>query len=261
MRKLIYFLPFGYFLRTRLNNLQAVLFHFYAEYLLNILLLVFYGRTLQEAIADFICAYVAFISIYEIGYIYNDLIATKFEKAPKKRLGNYKPSNTVLFVWVVTRIIAFLVATFYLGMQYRQEWWLFYLALVAIYTLHNLLSEEYKRVFSFFSLATIRFYAPVFIFITPGQLQQSLPAVLVHYVFFRTVTYMDGKQILIVSNRATFSFKFNYYLLFIPLSVLFSFLTATYEMVYINMYFLIFWGGLLLLSRNNLLSVNSINRK
>jgi hypothetical protein len=258
MNQLLFLFPFGYFLKTRLNTLSAWLFHGYAEYLLGFLLLLYSGLSPIEAFKNFVPGYLAFISIYEIGYIFNDFVSVRFEKNPRKRLSSWNPSSALIMLWVLIRVAFFLAISYYLGVSDNRQWLLFYLSLVIVFALHNSLNKKGYKIFTFVSLAFIRFYAPVFLFLSTGMLLQTLAGVFIHYILFRTITYIDSKDLLRIPDRNSLSFKTAFYALFIPLSGLISILSINWLCLWINLYFLVFWGALLLANKMGLVAMGDI---
>lgn len=244
-------MPFGYFVKTRLNNKAALLFHGYAEFLLGILLLLYAGFNGIDAITSFAIYYLAFISIYEIGYIFNDFVSVKFEKNPRKRLQDYVPSNSVIITWIIIRVLCFIAVIFFEGVYTEVNWWLFYTLLILVFAVHNIIKKSENKIFTFFSLAGLRFYAPLFFILPEDVLQQTLPPVVIHYMFYRTLTYIDSKGLLNIPNRKSLSFKLSFYLYLIPLSILIYIITTRWLCIYINIYFLIFWFMLSVLAKKN----------
>ncbi len=258
MNRLFYFIPFGYFFKTRLNTKSAIMFHGYAEYLLGILLLIYNGLEPLQAVYSFVLAYLAFISLYEIGYIVNDFISVKFEDKPRKRLGGLQISDATIYTWIVIRIIAFLFLTYYLGMFSSLTWWVFYVVLTAVFALHNVLKNKERKILTFISLAFLRFYAPLFPFMETASLVSSINGIMLFYVFYRTLTYMDSKGLLNLPSRASFSFKANYYLILLPLSLVITFITNDNLFLWLNLYFLIFWGSFYLANKAGIIANNII---
>jgi len=258
MSRLLYYLPFGYFLKTRLNTKAAFLFHGYAEYLLGMLLLMDSGFVPISAVSNFILAYLAFISVYEIGYIINDFISIKFEEKPRERLGNIIISDATIYAWILIRVITFLFLTHYLHLLSSLNWWIFYAVLIGTFALHNVLKKKEFKILTFISLAFLRFYAPLFPFIEATYLVNSIIGILLFYVFFRTLTYMDSKGLLLLPSRASFSFKASFYLMLLPLSLVIVFVTDNYLCLWLNLYFFIFWGALYLASKTGIISENAI---
>ena len=258
MNRLLFSIPFGYFLKTRLNTKSAILFHGYAEYLLGVLFLLYSGLEPLQAVYSFGLAYLAFISVYEIGYIINDFISVKFEEKARKRLSGMQISDATIYTWIIIRIAAFLFLTYYLGMISSATWWVFYVALSAIFALHNVLKRKEYKILTFVSLAVLRFYAPLFPFMETALLVSSINGMMLFYVLFRTLTYIDSKGLLNLPARASFSFKANYYLLLLPLSIVVVFITNDYICLWLNLYFLLFWGAFYLANKVGIIADNPV---
>jgi hypothetical protein len=258
MRKLFLSIPAGYFIVTRLNSKSAWLFHGYAEYLLGILLLWFSGLPISVAVVDFLLGYLAFICIYEIGYIFNDFISVNFEERPRRRLESWQPSKLLIGFWIIIRLVVFGLVACYLDALELRNWWLVYLLLALAFTMHNTLKRKEYKVFTFICLACLRFYVPIFLFILPSFVSVTLPGVLIHYVFFRTLTYIDSKGLLQITGRNSLSFKAAFYIVLLPFSFLITVITASPLCSFINLYFLLFWGGLLMLEKFKIFSVKDL---
>jgi hypothetical protein len=256
MDRLFFFIPFGYFLKTRLNTRSALLFHGYAEYLLGVLMLIYAGWEPMMAVVNFILAYLAFISVYEIGYIVNDFISVKFEHKPRKRLGDLELPTTTVYIGIAIRIIVFLVLTWWLHQLVSSLWWTYYLTLSFVFFLHNILKRKEYKIFTFISLAVLRFYAPIFLFLDTAFLVTTISGVLLFYVFFRTITYIDSKGLLMIPSRTSFGFKTNYYLILLPISFLISLLSNQFFTLWLNLYYLLFWGSLYLAGKSGFISGN-----
>lgn len=254
MSSYLFCLPFFYFLKTRLNTKAAVLFHGYAEFLLGVLLLIYAGTNPIQAVTNFVLAYFAFISVYEIGYIVNDYVSVRFEKNPRKRLKGKRISNMTVFAWIAVRVVVFLLLTFYLNSFNSVQWWLFYFTLIIAFCLHNLLRQKELKIFTFISLAFLRFYAPLFPFLAVAFFISSINGILLFYVFFRTLTYIDSKGLLVIPSRASLTFKTTYYLLLIPVSAVTFLFTKDMITLWLNLYFLFFWAAFYFARLANLVS-------
>ena len=82
---ILYILPFSYFYNTRLRNGSWV-FHALFEWLSAAILVMALGSVPPfQALIQAILVYFAFISLYEIGYLVNDLFAARKEKDGRRR--------------------------------------------------------------------------------------------------------------------------------------------------------------------------------
>lgn len=249
MHNLIFCLPFTYFQRTRLNSFKALLFHSYTEWLLAILILIYFGNTPTQSILNFLGGYFAFISLYEIGYLLNDVYSVRFENKPRKRIKDFNPSNAILGLWIGIRLLIFALISFYLNTWREPKWLVFYIVLAVMFFLHNYLTNKQLKTFTFFNLAFLRFFAPFFIFLSSEDLSLLVPGIILNYVFYRTLTYIDSKGLLLMPDRENISFKLNYYLLMSGVSVTAYFMTNQAEILFLTAYFIGFWLGIFLLQK------------
>ena len=242
MNTLKFLLPFSYFFRSRLQAMKDIVFHFYYEWLLAFLLLFYVsGYDIWTSVEQFLLAYFAFIAIYEIGYLGNDVYSVRHETDPRLRVKNFNPSNLQLTIWIVFRIAVFLSITHYLDLLDNYIWWTFYATIVLFFYLHNVLKQKELKTFTFINLAFTRFLAPIFIFLSADNLLLIIPSVLLCYVLYRTLTYMDSKKLLNMPSRTLPAFKVNYYLLIGGVSLLMTVMLNSYIPVLINGYYLLFW--------------------
>ncbi|AMM51670.1 hypothetical protein TH61_11450 [Rufibacter sp. DG15C] len=237
-----YLFPFSYFFQSRLQKNRDLIFHLYYEWLLAFMLLYFLSNnSFFYVFKDFILAYLAFISIYEIGYLGNDVYSVRNEDNPRFRIENFNPSNSQLFVWICFRIIVFIWVTFYLNLFLSYTWWVFHCIVAVFFYLHNVLKEKELKVFTFVNLALTRFLAPIFIFLEREDLALIMPSIFVTYVLYRSLTYMDSKKLLNMPSRSLVGFKFKFYLLIGGVSILLSVLFVSWMPLLINLYYLFFW--------------------
>lgn len=241
MKTFKYLLPFSYFYFSRLRKIRDLAFHAYYEWLANLLILaIFTDRGIAPVLAKFLWAYLAFISIYEIGYILNDSFSALHEKSPIIWVSGLADRNAEISIWIIFRIIIFAMVTFHLNLEHNPKWTLFYATLVGTFALHNLSMRYEIRMLTFMSLATLRFFAPVFIFLKAEDLKLIVPAIIVNYVFYRTINYMSAKNLMNIPGRAGSGFKVRYYLAMGILSALISLLFESAIPLLINAYYLLF---------------------
>ncbi len=92
------------------------------------------------------------------------------------------------------------------------------------------------------NLAMVRFFAPIFMFLPKEEVPILVGAVLLNYVFYRTLTYLDSKDLVNMPDRTQASFKLQYYLLMAGISVLIFVMTNDPTALYINGYYTVFVG-------------------
>lgn len=212
--KLVYLLPFSYFLNTRLRE-GSVAFHLIFEWLAAMLLVVVVGTPAPlQALAMAGLSYLAFISVYEIGYLVNDLFAAQREVGGRKR----GPKNATLgwgVAWTGSRLMVFVLITAWLDFMTMPAWWSFYLALCLTFALHNVLQDSELKSATFLWLAWLRFMAPVMFVVEDDQRLGIGLAAAVSYVAFRLLGYLDSKSLLRMPGRQRASFRLFYF--FMPL--------------------------------------------
>ncbi len=207
LNKYLILLPFLYFFQTRVTlSLNFLLQYFFEIATSIVIFLIFFKPFYPEALILFFFHYLAFVSIYEIGYFINDKIAVKFEKKPNKRL-NGKISNFFTFFFIIIRLISFVFISFYLNYENNYIWWLFYIFLIFIFSLHNLLSEINYRIATFQILAFLRFVAPFFIVIDSYYFLLVGNIIALTYVPYRTLSYMTHRKISYKSMNRNYLFR------------------------------------------------------
>jgi hypothetical protein len=240
MNNLNLLIPFFYFRNTRLNNLKALAYHVHAEWLASLLILFYFKHSsVGDAVILFLTGYACFICVYEVGYIANDTFATKSEDAPRLRM---KENLSPLFVtsFVLIRVAIFGSLAWWL-MPVNTFFFLFYVLLIISFALHNLITNRELKIMTFINLATARFLAPFVFFIPLSVTQVLMPSILLFYVFYRALNYMDSKNLLILPSRKTPSFKVFFYLLLVPVAILLSVIQQTYVPLWAVAYFASFW--------------------
>lgn len=195
LKKYFIFIPFFYFIQTRIVLSINFLFQYFLEIVTSIIIFLFLFKPFYlDALTLFLFYYLAFISVYEIGYFINDTISTKYENKPNKRLDN-KQSFLFIFFFIITRLIVFILISFYLDLENNYIWWFFYTFLILIFTFHNLLSKIYYRIATFQILAFLRFIAPFFLVLDFYHLLFIGNIVALTYVPYRTLSYMTHRKI------------------------------------------------------------------
>jgi hypothetical protein len=248
VKQAIFIVPGTYFLSTRLNNTRAVVYHGYSEYLLGILIMWWSSQSIGEAIINFVSGYAAFIAVYELGYMANDLLASQEEESPRQRL-TIQPSRCWIALWSISRLFVFATFSYIIASDNFTRWAVFYMLLVVTFALHNGLRNIDFKILTFIGLALCRFYAPLVGQVASETLARCLPGILIHYVFFRTLTYMDSKGLLVLRERRSVNFKLGYSAFAIPSSVVICVLLQDYTTLVLNVYFLILWVAVAALSR------------
>jgi hypothetical protein len=237
-----FLLPYTYFYGSRVKQLKYNLYYLIIDWAVPFTLLVYFsGFDWQRSLWQFVLAYLAFISVYEIGYLGNDVYSVRKEAKPRRRVQGFDPSDATVAVWIGVRLLAFTAISWYLQVLTNPLWLGFYAALALFFYLHNALKDKELKVMTFVNLAFARYLAPVFIFLTPTQLMLIAAPVFLNYVFYRTLMYMDSKDLLHMPSRRAPAYKVNYYLLALGVSIILSLMGNSWVPVAITGYYLLFW--------------------
>ena len=194
INKLLFIIPSLYFFKTRF----VINLNFFLQYLLEIgfaLFIFFFFNSLSfEIVILFFYHYLAFISLYEIGYFVNDTIAVKYENKPNKRLKKFNSKLYLLF-FVLIRLVFFVFITLHLEYENNNLWLIFYLFLLIVFSLYNFLNKTYYRCITFQMLVFLRFMAPFFIILDYYYLFLIGNLVALTYVPYRTLGYIKSKKL------------------------------------------------------------------
>lgn len=210
--RFIYLLPFTYFFDTRLRG-GSVAFHAIFEWLAAVVLvLVVGGANPAQALIAAGLSYLAFISLYEIGYLVNDLFASRKEDGGRQR-GPQGAGGAWVTAWFIVRLAAFMLATMLMGKLAAPEWWSFFVALSIVFALHNELSDREFKAISFLWLAWFRFMAPVMFVVSDSQRLGVGLAAAMAYSSFRLFGYLDSKGLLHMPGRQRPGFRLFFFLI------------------------------------------------
>ncbi len=229
------YIPFFYFQTTRLNNFKAWLFHLTFEWLPALALVIYYVRD-PDSVFQLALYYFAFISLYEIGYLANDQLAHNSENE-RKRVELLSAGHIGIFVGI--RFIVFILITNFQGHLTSHMWWAWFFLLGIQFTAHNLLKLGSLKIITFCYLAFARFLSPVVFLLPTNVLQVILIPVILNYVIFRLIIYMDSKGMLLGFERKSFRFLLGYYVLLAPFSVYTSLIYSSFLPVAINAFYML----------------------
>lgn len=208
----VYLLPFSYFFNTRLRG-GSVAFHVIFEWLAAVLLVFTVGAVDPvEALVSAGLSYLAFISLYEIGYLVNDLISSRKETGGRKR----GPQGAIGFwmgAWFISRLASFALATLLMSKVAAPEWWSFFAALAVVFALHNELKDRELKSATFLWLAWFRFMAPVMFVVQDAQRLGVGLAAAMAYASFRLFGYLDSKGLLQMPGRQRPGFRLFFFLM------------------------------------------------
>lgn len=231
----VQFIPFFYFQQTRLNNLRALVFHAAYEWAPAALIVLYASAWEWQSVMWALLHYLGFIALYEVGYLANDQLAHRSEYE-RKRSQRYSRAQLVIFVLI--RIATFGAVAMITKNIANDRWWMWYGILIACFAVHNILKSALLKSITFLSLAFFRFFSPVIFLIDVALFQALALPVILNYVLYRLLTYMDSKNLFVEIDRKSETFRIGYYLLMMLISSALSVATNSYLPVIVNTYFL-----------------------
>ena len=240
-----YLPPISYFQATRLNRLSLVAYNGLVEWIPAIAISLYLNDSKIGTLFTVLVSYLAFISLYEIGYITNDQLSEKFEEDPRGRSSELGMSVTTVIGLIVVRAIVFGLCSYVLGVALHPLWIAFHGGLIATFLLHNVVERE-MRIATFFSLSTFRFIAPVLLTVPPAVLLMLLPIVMLNNSLYRLTVYVDNKKL---SKRSSLNSKFLFYLACLPMGVVFCVLSGSVLPLAVSFYFILVWSLYWVISR------------
>lgn len=244
-------LPFSYFITTRLKDGRSRLFHAAYEWVPGIALAYFCG--VEQVLLTFLLSYLAFISIYELGYLMNDAISHRRE-GERQRHGPL--STKTLIVLVVVRLVVFAYLFAYLDFYHLSVLHLNstlsevmlmevgYVMLAVTFILHNLLRSASIKCLTFIMLSYLRFMLPIAPWLTAALVFELTIPVLLNYSLFRLFIYMDSKNLLSGFDRRSPAFLISFYLLTTVFGVLLSFMSDSWIPAGLSLYYLVLAVGM-----------------
>lgn len=254
MGKLLkYILPFSYFSKTRLS-IKGFFYHGVIEWIPMVIITIFYGN--YRNLLDLLIGYILFISIYELGYVFNDLISPNYEQNARKRF-SYKIEKGEIIIFFLIRIALFCFILFFRPSQNQQMLLAGTVTISAIFLIHNIIKDSKYKIFTFFSLAYFRFILPILYFLSPEVIVELSGTIILLYVFPRFITYLASKNLIDLMGRTSFKFKLIQTSLALPLTIFWSILYKSTLHVGWNIGLVLFF---LFFYSKNLLSSNPINK-
>jgi hypothetical protein len=126
-----------------------------------------------------------------------------------------------------------------------------YAALVAAFTLHNVLRSPAVRIGSFIQLSLLRFVLPAIGAIEPDTYLLALIIALLFYTLFRLLSYLDSKDLLSMGQRRSGAFKLAVVAVEAPLALLVTILSGSMIAAELLAYYLLLYGLIALRERGS----------
>jgi hypothetical protein len=230
--KAVMLIPFGYTVLTRIQRPKDFLYLLATQILPGILLLYWLDASLGAMAAPaYLLGYLAFISIYELGYLANDGWDARRSAAGRRRL-DFDVSLPFCGLFVVIRLALF--ATLLVAAPERSELPAIlagFTTLAAVFLVHNLAQGLAVKLATFTQLAILRFTLPVTFTLGTADLLQVIAISVLYYLPFRLLTYLESKGKLLMPERQASTFGLYYMATMSPLCLLLAHATA--DLIYL----------------------------
>lgn len=239
MRPALALIPFGYFLSSRLKSVRDVAFLIATSWLPAIWLIMrLDGKNLVEAISGFLLGYLAFIAVYEVGYLTNDLWDARRSHNGRARF-DHVVGPAYLAGFVAVRLACWVAVASLTGWVSNPVWLAGFGALLIALAQHNLTPSPALRLASFLELAVLRFLLPILALVPRGQLWVVTLVALLLYAYPRFLSYMDSKSLLRLNEGRGRTFGLAQLLSLAPLLLFIAYVTATPVIAELLAYFIL----------------------
>jgi hypothetical protein len=173
---------------------------------------------LAEGVGSFLLGYLAFISLYELGYLANDVIDAR--RPGGRQRCTFATPLLFLLLFAGVRIacwIAIALATGWIG---NAVWLSATAAMALVFFAHNAIVAPEPRIATFLQLALLRFSLPILGIVPAGSVPLILILALLFYVHLRGMAYIDSKHLLAMPARKHPQFGQWQILLMLPIAML-----------------------------------------
>ncbi|MCR6722497.1 MAG: hypothetical protein NVV59_19890 [Chitinophagaceae bacterium] len=239
--KYILTVPFTYFFTSRVKKPSGLMFTAVNEWVISVGILYYFLGDLTTSIRDFAIGYISFITVYEIGYLFNDFYSIRYDANPRKRMGDKPISNLWFSVWVLARVLIAISIFIFLKWYNQPEIITVYAVLAIAFFLHNYLKSDQLKLMTFLNLATLRFFIPLVPFLNAAQLNLLLPAILVTHILYRFISYANSKSLVNIPDREKPSFRISFFALALLLGIAFWQMSGHPMPLFICGYYLVAW--------------------
>jgi hypothetical protein len=240
--QLLDLVPFSYTLRSRVRSPIDFAFLVLSSWLPAIWFALRVTDDPGRALTGFAFGYLAFIAVYEIGYVANDAWDAVRSSDGRQRLA-YRPTATFLALFASIRLALWAAVGIITGWVGDPLWLAAFGALIAAFAMHNLIRSSALRSASFLQLAVLRFSLPVLAITPRTDIPTLLIIALLLYAYLRFLSYLDSKGLLNMHERRQASFGALQIAILTPFLLLVALLLDRFVIAELTVYFLIVYGG------------------
>lgn len=262
------YIPFLYTLRTRYNTTINRISFFIITVFPSLFFVVILKGFCLSILVDYFVMLLGMHSVYECGYLFNDLVTVRYENNPTMRFTKEKADGLLKHLqnMLTLRLTVALFATWYIVERYYVGSIVVPLmtVLLVVYTLHNFYRNRINIITMCF-MVTLKYLIPCVPFVEESALTEIFIFLFVSIPLLRTIEYAAkdryGLKFLTICNYEVFRIKF-YAIVVVMLStaIYLNFVKAQYLVLPVCLFF--FRVGTFFIMRNKRVSsVINANRK
>ncbi len=220
-RRWVALIPGAYYVQTRIEGPRALFYDAATSFIPACWILLRLSDVgVAQGIWQFLLGYVAFIAIYELGYLGNDLLDLKRPDG-RQRCG-FRTGGAYVLLFAMIRLSCWIAIAIATGWIENLIWISATGALVLVFAAHNLIAPPEPRIATFLQLALLRFTLPILATVPQASVPLVVILGLVFYVHLRFLAYLDSKALLRMPARKRPEFGLWQVILLLPLAGLIS---------------------------------------
>lgn len=240
-----YYIPLIYTYKTRYNSILRFLSFLFFTCLPSFYIVIINNEINTQLIISYIVTFIVMYSLYECGYLFNDIVTINFEKNPTLRIEQkyIKISSKHLENMLTVRLAIVVLGCFWLY-QFTiniKEFCITLLLLFITYSLHNFYRDR-TNIVTMFSLVFLKNFLLVIPFIPTHKFLEAGLIIIITIAAIRTYEFAAKDRFNLnikINNVDLFRVEYYFALTFATL-FLYVFGVVSYKFIIINLFFLVY---------------------
>lgn len=264
-----YYLPLKWTFTTRYTSFMNIISFFIIDAFPSFCFVFIFNDFSIKMLFSYALAFLVTFCIYECGYIFNEIICTRYEKHPTIRIDeaywNQIPRH--LENLLTLRFVIAFFGSWWLVQTYPTYYMLYLLCivgLIVIYSIHN----YYRGFINIFTMAadvSFKYLIPMALFLTEQELLVAYITIFFSIIFVRSLEYISKKHFIRGFNaiRDVDTFRLKYYIVLnLTFIILSSFELIPWYICILSLFFLLYRiGTYYIMKRPNKLSAKINNNR
>lgn len=215
--KYISLFPFAYTLISRINSLRDFAYLALTQIVPGIWIVYrFQDGDIFAAALFYAIGYIAFICVYELGYMANDVWDSHRTAGGRRRV-KFSTGTEYILAFVAMRAAVWISIALWLPPQENiTEWMSGFIALSIVFFVHNVIQGHAIRIATFSQLCIFRYIIPIIYGTGMSSMMDVLVICLLFYFPFRYLSYLDSKGVLVFPERKDKKFGILYIVTIAP---------------------------------------------